>query len=111
MHFRRPPVRTFLASTSVAVLLLLCPSQSHAGDRIVWEYEGGYIENTQGQTWIERSPNANFAFRETDRNNDFVELFDNSRNLFVRLYNDKLFFRRATDPDWSFNKPGRWRNN
>jgi hypothetical protein len=40
-----------------------------------------------------------------------VELFDGSRNLYVRLYNDKLFFRVATASDWSFNKPGRWRNN
>ena len=104
-------MRTLLASASVAVLLFLSASPSHAADRIVWEYDGGYIENTQGQTWIERSPGANFTFRETDRNNDFVELFDNSRSLYVRLYNDKLFFRRATDPDWSFNKYGRWRNN
>jgi len=104
-------MRTVLASTSVAAILLLCASPSHAGDRIVWEYEGGYIENVQVQTWVERSPNANFAFRETGRNLDFVELFDGSRNLYVRLYNDKLFFRRATDSDWTYIKPGRWRNN
>ena len=104
-------MRTVFASTSVAVLLFLCAPPSRAGDRIVWEYEGGYIENTQGQTWVERSPNANFAFRETDRNNDFVELFDNSRSLYVRLYNDRLFFRCVSDSGWAFNKFGKWRNN
>ena len=93
------------------MFLVLFTTPSHAADRIVWEYEGGFIENTQGQTWVERTPNANFTFKETDRNNDFVELFDNSRSVYVRLYNDKLFFRKVTDSDWSYNKPGRWRNN
>jgi hypothetical protein len=104
-------MRTAFACASVAVLLLCVGSPARAGDRIVWEYSGGYIENTQGQTWVEHSAAATFNFRETDRNNDFVELFDASRNLFVRLYNDKLYFRGVTDQDWSYNKPGHWRNN
>jgi len=104
-------MRTVLAQASVAVIFVLCATSSHAADRIVWEYDGGYIVNTQGQAWVERGPGANFTFRETDRNSDFVELFDNSRSMYVRLYNDRLLFRRVTDSDWSFNKPGHWRNN
>ena len=95
---------------SLAVFhLILMGAPTFAGDRITWEYQGGYIENVQGHVWVERAVWGTCSFVETYRNSDFVEMYDQSRDLYVRLYNDALFFRKSNNPNWSYNKPGRWR--
>jgi len=103
-------MRSMRTVLSLAVFhLILMGAPTFAGDRITWEYQGGYIENVQGHVWVERAVWGTCSFVETYRNSDFVEMYDQSRDLYVRLYNDALFFRKSNNPNWSYNKPGRWR--
>ena len=94
--------RTALSFAVFHFILMAAPT--FAGDRITWEYQGGYIDNVNGQAWVERSVNATFSFTETYRNVDFVEMYDQSRDLYVRLYNNALFFRQSSNPNWSYNQ-------
>ena len=58
------------------------------GDREYWRHSQGQLENTVGNTWEEQSPGARFSFQETDRTQEYVQLYDASRNCTVRLYSN-----------------------
>jgi hypothetical protein len=65
-----------------------------APNRIRWEYDGGFVK--QSRLWAEKAENVTYHFIETARNSVYVELFDPTRQYFVRLYPDKLLLRGGT---------------
>lgn len=80
--------------------------------RTVWEYAGGTFHEMEAPTWNERGNNGNFfSFRETARNDDWVELRDDSRELTVRITGhtkSQLFYRTPKMRRWELMYDGRW---
>lgn len=80
-----------------------------------WAYERspegfpGVIKEKRGGIWVEnRGDGREFSFVEESRKLDFVELFDKSRNLQVRIYDDHLEWRRENQ-SWSRGQSGTWK--
>lgn len=72
---------------------------------------GRYFLNTGGKTWDEFGGGRKvFTFTETRRTAEFVEFFDTSRNLWIRLYADRAVVMRKDDPSlkWEALFPGKW---
>lgn len=72
---------------------------------------GRYFLNTTGKAWDElQSDRKAFSFTETRRTAEFVEFFDTSRNLWIRLYPDRAMMLRKDDPSlkWEALFPGKW---
>jgi len=79
-----------------------------------WTYErgpeghSGVLRKQDDGSWLEnRSDGAEFHFRERSRDAEFVELFDQERNLDVRIGNDHLEWRRNGQP-WERGQGGAW---
>jgi hypothetical protein len=80
--------------------------------RHVWRYDvgnGGLFRQVWSGSWIEerngyRDP---LRYREVRRTPDFVELFDSTRNLYVRL-TDNMLYQRPGGTDWVTGYPGYW---
>jgi hypothetical protein len=81
---------------AVAVSLALAvPAQAHPGS--VWRHYsdangGGVFENIDPGRWLERVANgARYDFVEVRRTAGFVELYDGSRGVSVRLYGQSCY--------------------
>ncbi len=85
-------------------------SSTYAAERTLWVYEGGSFENTSGTTWIETTKDVKITFGEVTRNNDFIEMYDKNRELSVRLYDTRMYWRTPKDKQWNFLRRGRWKN-
>src|SRR5262245_47576563 len=80
--------------------------------REVWRYNsfewGGTFERTRGDLWIQNRINMNPAyFREVARTPEYVELYDDSRGMAVRLHADAMYY----NPDgrqWRGPHAGYW---
>lgn len=83
----------FLGRVLAVVLALSLASPAWAGDREYWRHSRGHFENTRGNQWEEKSPDATFRFTERDRTEQYVELYDPSRDCTVRLYNNQCWVR------------------
>jgi hypothetical protein len=82
-----------------------------AGDnRKKWAYEAGVFEHVGGTSWLEKdnAGNITFRFEEKGRTSEFVELYDASRNGFVRLLSTKAMWQRG--PDRFDLYPGSWQS-
>jgi hypothetical protein len=64
-----------------------------AGERLVWSYEGGFFADKDKKNWIEENPTGKYFFKEVDRNEDYIELYDKSRDCTVRLYKDAMYLK------------------
>jgi len=79
--------------------------------RRIWRYSvdtGGWFQDHGRGQWIQhRYGQSSLAYQETDRTRDFVELYDPTRALTVRLYGDML---HQTDPyrGWAPMFNGYW---
>src|SRR3954454_14408374 len=87
-----------LAAFAVAALLLLsCAPGAGAQEikRLVWQHSEGTFTDKGDRNWGEANKDGvpSFRFRETERNADFVELYDASRDLTARLYKDSLLLK------------------
>jgi hypothetical protein len=64
-------------------------------ERNVWRYfddGGGTFEHTRGDQWVQyRRSGGPLTYREVARRPDYVEIYDENRDLPVRLYNDRLY--------------------
>jgi hypothetical protein len=88
------------------------PPNAWRDGREVWRYEsfewGGTFERGRGGNWVQNRNNMGPAyFREVGRNGEFVELYDDSRGMAVRLYPDAMYY----NPDgrrWRGPHPGYW---
>jgi hypothetical protein len=79
--------------------------------RASWHYfgnGGGAFQRVRGRQWAEyRTLYQPVAFRETARTRDYVELYDDERDLYVRLYPDKAYVK-LPGQDWAVAYDGRW---
>ena len=69
-----------------------------------WRYTGpmpGWFAPAGNGRWVERNTKATFEFREVGRNRSFVELYDRSRDITVRLY-DKICMIRTPNSGGRF---------
>lgn len=72
------------------------------------EGASGSIAQQDVSTWMEtRSDNQTMRFRETTRTDEYVELYDSQRQLFVRLLADHMEWRRDGQ-EWSRGQDGAW---
>lgn len=90
------------------------PPPMGAGEREQWTYErgpegfSGTINKQEDGSWLEnRSDGVEFHFQERARDPEFIELFDETRNLEVRIGNDHLEWRRNGQP-WCRGQGGAW---
>jgi len=82
--------------------------------RTLWAYDKGTYEHKAGKTWIELSPDiikahGQFEFTESNRTQEYVLLFDASRNMTVRLSRDRMEWRQDETGDWIFAYLGAWK--
>jgi len=90
------------------------PVPAPLGERAEWAYEtspegaSGALRNT-GENWTEtRSDGITYRFAETGRTAEYVELYDSSRGLHVRLYADRMEWGRDGQ-QWTRGQSGSWR--
>jgi hypothetical protein len=77
------------------------------GERTYWRHSVGHFEKVDGN-WRERTEDGTlFRFVETDRTAQFVELFDRSRNIRVRLQATNCLVKDGNGP-WEKNYTGKW---
>jgi hypothetical protein len=81
------------------------------GSRYDWFYDGGYfhkmINSDRGWTEMQDGHTA-FNFEESARNDYYVELYDASRQAYVRLYDDHFEFKGPNDSGFFNFRGGHW---
>jgi hypothetical protein len=81
-----------------------------------WTYRNreaeGYFRNTLGKDWIEIGSRGDksfkFYFKEVKRNQQYVEIYDSSRLITVRLYSNKSLIKHESEVDWRTLHEGTW---
>ncbi len=69
----------------------------------------GRIRKVNGIEWIETTTDGGQQrFAEVGRNADYVELFDRTRALGLRLHAENAEMRQGRDPDWYGLYDGHW---
>ena len=102
--------RTKLLALATVVILGMGAAEARTAVRTLWIYEGGSFENKSGRTWVENTKDGDIQFVEITRNADFIEIYDNSRKISVRLYSTRMYWRTPTEGQWNFLHNGRWRD-
>lgn len=83
-----------------------------------WVYEGGWFASHKSDAWYEmneeafRNQRKPFEFREVKRTKEYVELYDATRKVTVRLSDATLEARWDTDgndAEWKLLLKGRWK--
>jgi hypothetical protein len=102
----------------LAVLLLLgCLTSANGADRAedrnAWLYKDsgrdGWFKKEAGKRWLETTADGGqHEFDEVARTAKYVELFDRSRTMWVRLFADHFEWRQGKKPDWYRLHDGRW---
>ncbi len=77
-----------------------------AFDRWVYEKDEngkmGVFKKNDGKKWVELKDGELFArFEEVKRTHDFLELFDESRSMSVRLYDGSIFWKVEGQDQWN----------
>lgn len=76
--------------------------------RYYWTYKDGHFKNASGATWEEyQAGKKAFTFAESSRTAEFVELFDQGRQVGVRLHDDHSLIKLAGGA-WGNLYPGKW---
>jgi WD40 repeat protein len=73
-----------------------------------WSYAGGYFEYDGAGRWIEADRNGRRAFREQAATEEYVEIFDDSRDIGVRLYWDRMTLKQPRATEYVRFRPGAW---
>jgi hypothetical protein len=105
--------RIGIVAALVTVFGLATAAQAQEVHRIVWQYDGGFFKDQGLGNWVEKNWSGTYHFREVHRNREFVELYDGSRDVTVRLYWDVSLIQWGThDParphDFARLYGGRW---
>jgi hypothetical protein len=100
---------SILALVACVVTLGLVGSAA-AAERNYWKHSKGHFENTTGNTWVEKIDNRTHKFVEKERTERYIELYDSSRNCWVRLFNDRCLVKFPDKGDTKFEEyyQGRW---
>jgi hypothetical protein len=99
---------------TLAILVTGMWSQAEAfgfeGHRVAWFYNNGYlVQDMRTGVWSETINSAEtFYFKETSRNDTYVQLLDTSRNLEVRLYRDAMQLKGANETQYHTHVSGHW---
>src|ERR1700689_4387950 len=101
-------VQRSITGLLACVLVLSFATVAQARERNYWRYHEGHFENTSGNQWEEHMEDKTFHFTEVDRTEKFVELYDKSRNITVRLYDDRQEDRSGIGQFHELRK-GEWR--
>ncbi len=81
------------------------------GPRLDWFYGKNYFHNVQGGggAWIETiDARDTFYFREVARNDAYVELFDATRDMHVRLYANSMYLLASGEAQYRLFYQGHW---
>jgi hypothetical protein len=100
-----------------SLVLLGCPLWANgadsAQDRNAWLYKAsgqdGWFKKEDGKSWMETTPDGGqVQFDEVARTAKYVELFDRSRTMWLRLYAGHCEWRQGKKPEWNRLHDGRW---
>lgn len=93
-------------------VLLVLATQAFGFERgrVAWVYDTGYlVQDALSGGWIETCNSVEcFYFKEQERNNDYVQLFDSTRNMSMRLYRDAMYLKGPGDTQYRSFKRGQW---
>ncbi len=84
------------------------PPSGIAAQRNGWFYSNGAFRKIKDNIWEEKNPNESFEYLELDRNEHYVELYDRSRKLSIRLYYWGMYAWNRRTEKWHLVRPGRW---
>jgi hypothetical protein len=89
-------------------------AQDEKHERVLWVYEAGWFEKKDGKAWIEVNRDVyngagKFEFKEVKRSDKYVELYDESRKLSVRLSDAHAELKVDGDDEWNALYDGRWK--
>jgi hypothetical protein len=98
-----------VALVAVAVVLGTFTAAHAEKYRVSWRHPDGHFENVNGTKWVEQSPDGTFRFEEQKRGDDFVQLYDASRDCHVRLYGDRCMVKFG-DGRYQEYYRGHWAN-
>ena len=107
-------VMTILALFATAVLAERCVADEKADARVFWVYEGGWFAKSKDGSWYELNETTHRTlgkpgrFGEAKRTKDFIDLYDESRRLYVRLF-DGHAETLSRKGDWVKLSTGRWK--
>jgi hypothetical protein len=110
--------RCLLAVAWVLLCTISEPFAALAGSgpteaRNAWVYRAsgreGRCVKDDGKQWIETTPEGDeMVFVEKGRTEAYVELFDSSRAMWLRLYDERAEWRQGDGKEWSQLYRGRW---
>ena len=97
-------------AVAVAALAVASPAQAQV-KRLLWTYQGGFFEDRGMDRWVEKNEAGTYYFKEVDRNAEFIELYDKSRDCSVRLYYDSMYLKgfNGKFPDFIKFYNGQWK--
>jgi hypothetical protein len=74
---------------------------AQAGERRRWIHDKGSFENADGKRWVEmitlNGKPFEFGFEEVNRNRDYIEIWDEHRDCYVRLYDGEVYVKNIKD--------------
>jgi hypothetical protein len=113
MRRRLAPLAVPLALLGCLALLKDESSAAAAPARQAWLYkisgQDGWFRKETGKRWVETTPDGRqFQFQEAARRAKYIELFDRSRTMRLRLYASHIEFRQGRDSAWHRLYDGRW---
>jgi hypothetical protein len=76
--------------------------------RVVWQYSGGFFKDVGNGRWEEQNASGQYHFQEARRTREFVDLFDASRGLTARLYNNAMYLQGGDNPVFTKFYDGEW---
>jgi len=77
--------------------------------RTFWRHHGGGFEWQSGTRWLQFNKDGPpIPFRETDRTDEYVELYDAARRIYVRLHDKQAYQLGPYDRDWGPGARGYW---
>lgn len=84
--------------------------KTSALQRTRWNFAGGHFLLKDGKKqWVEMvDVKENAVFAETRRNANYVELYDKSRDIGVRLYAGKMYLKQPGKKNYDLFKGGDW---
>ncbi len=111
--------RSFILTCPVLALMILVSNVSEArAERTSWNNFRHYKQDSQmyvqfikrGNVWLEYQNNKQMhSFQENNRAFNWIELYDSSRQLFVRLWNDRCdVWIVKRQPKWVTYYRGGW---
>jgi WD40 repeat protein len=97
-----------MAGVVIGLLMLLWAPRAFAEERTSWRYDKGSFEKTADGGWVEKAADGTYQFQEKERTDEYVELYDSSRKITVRLsandclvkVGDRGRFKRTYTGSW-----------